>query len=593
MGRSIITAAMEWYRRVFLPLLALAASCAPPAPPRGGETADLIVTGGRVYTLSWDEPALDGTPSAAAPRGPEGWRPDAESIAIREGKILYVGTAAEAARYQGEATRLLDVAGATVIPGLIDSHTHVAGLGELESQISLFGVATEEEAVDRVVKGAANVPEGEWILARGWDDSDWASRYPTWDLLSEKFPNNPVLMQSLHGFAVWANRKAFEAAGISETTPEPSGGRILKDASGKLTGILLDRAGRLLTDAIPEPTPAQFKSYVEAGLERMARDGYVAVHEAGVDRSLMAAFSSLESEGSLPIRVYAMLSARDADLCREWIQKGPDRGNERMLVTRSVKAYYDGALGSRGARLLEDYSDMPGHKGTAGGEYGFDMELVAEMMRSGFQVGVHAIGDAGNRETLDFLQSVVDANPETRDLRHRIEHAQVVHPDDFARFGALGVIASMEPPHCAEDQRWAEARLGPERVTGAYAWRSLRKAGARLAFNSDLAGSDHDIFYGLHSAITRKTRDQTPPEGWYPEERMTAEEALRGYTVWNAYAGHQERETGTLEPGKWADLTVMDVDPLVLGETAPGRLLEGRIVATIVGGRVVYERGKE
>ena len=596
MERSIITAAMEWYRRVFWPLLALTLSCAPPAPPRcprGEETADLIVTGGRVYTLSWDEPSPDGTPSAAAPRGPEGWRPDAEAVAIREGKILYVGTAAEAARYQGEGTRILDVSGATVIPGLIDSHTHVAGLGELESQISLFGVATEQEAIDRVVKGAANVPEGEWILARGWDDSDWANRYPTWDLLSETFPNNPVLMQSLHGFAVWANRRAFEAAGISETTSEPSGGRILKDASGKLTGILLDRAGRLLTDAIPEPTPEQFKSYVEAGLERMARDGYVAVHEAGVDRGLLEAFSSLESEGRLPIRVYAMLSARDADLCREWIQKGPDRGNDRMLVTRSVKAYYDGALGSRGARLLEDYSDMPGHKGTAGGEYGFDMELVAEMMRSGFQVGVHAIGDAGNRETLDFLQSVVDANPETRDLRHRLEHAQVVHPDDFARFGALGVIASMEPPHCAEDQRWAEARLGPERVKGAYAWRSLRKAGARLAFNSDLAGSDHDIFYGLHSAITRKTRDQTPPEGWYPEERMTAEEALRGYTVWNAYAARQEKETGTLEPGKWADITVMDVDPLVVGETAPGRLFEGRIVATIVGGRVVYERGKE
>jgi hypothetical protein len=284
-----------------------------------------------------------------------------------------------------------------------------------------------------------------------------------------------------------------------------------------------------------------------------------------------------------------MLSARDMDLCREWIQKGPDRDNDRMLIVRSVKAYYDGALGSRGARLLEDYSDLPGHKGTSGGEYGFDLELVAEMMRAGFQAAVHAIGDAGNRETLSFLESVIDANPETRELRHRIEHAQVVHPEDFAKFGALGVIASMEPPHCAEDQRWAEARLGPERVKGAYAWRSLRKAGAQLAFNSDLAGSDHDIFYGLHSAITRKTREQTPPEGWHPEERMTPEEALRGYTIWNAYAGHQEQETGTLEPGKWADVTVMSIDPLVVGDTNPGGLFEGKIVATIVSGRVIHE----
>ena len=574
----------------WLSLSVAASSCAPPAPK---ETADLIVTGGRVYTLSWDEPALDGTPSPSAPRSAEGWRPDAEAIAVKDGNVLFVGTAEEAGRYAGESTRILDVPGATVIPGLIDSHTHVAGLGELESQVSLFGVATEQEAVQRVVDAASNVSEGaegKWIVARGWDDSDWASRYPTWDLLSEKFPRNPVVMQSLHGFAVWGNKKAFEAAGIDENTPEPSGGRILRNARGNLTGIVLDRAGRLLTDAIPEPTPEQFRSYVRAGLERMARDGYVAVHEAGVDRSLMTALSSLEAEGSLPIRVYAMLSARDGDLCREWLQKGPDRESGGRLITRSVKAYYDGALGSRGARLLEDYSDMPGHKGTSGGEYGFDMELVAEMMRAGFQVGVHAIGDAGNRETLDFLQSVVDANPETRDLRHRIEHAQVVHPADFARFSSLNVIASMEPPHCAEDQRWAEARLGPERVKGAYAWRSLRKSGARLAFNSDLAGSDHDIFYGLHSAITRKTRDQTPPEGWYPEERVTSEEALRGYTVWNAYAAHQERETGTLAPGKWADITIMDIDPLAVGETAAGKLFEGKIVATIVGGEVVFER---
>ncbi|MGH9336352.1 MAG: amidohydrolase, partial [Vicinamibacteria bacterium] len=470
---------MKWYRPAWVSALVLAFACRAPAP----ETADLVVENGRVYTLVWEDPAADGTPASAAPRSEDGWHPDAEAVAMKDGKILFVGTTAEAERYIGNETRVLDVSGATVIPGLIDSHTHVAGLGELESQVSLFGVATEEEAVQRVVDAAANVLEGEWILARGWDDSDWASRYPTWDLLSEKFPKNPVLMQSLHGFAVWGNRKAFEAAGITRQTPPPSGGRILTDEKGSLTGILLDRASRLLTDAVPEPSDEQFKGYVGAGLERMARDGYVAVHEAGVDRRLMGALSSLESEGKLPVRVYAMLSARDSDLCREWLQKGPERENERMLITRSVKAYYDGALGSRGARLLEDYSDMPGHKGTSGGEYGFDMELVAELMRAGFQVGIHAIGDAGNRETLDFLQSVADAHPETRDLRNRVEHAQVVHPDDFPRFAALNAIASMEPPHCAEDQRWAEARLGPERVKGAYAWRTLRKSGARLAFN--------------------------------------------------------------------------------------------------------------
>ena len=260
-----------------------------------------------------------------------------------------------------------------------------------------------------------------------------------------------------------------------------------------------------------------------------------------------------------------------------------------MLVTRSVKAYYDGALGSRGARLLADYSDRPGHRGMSGDTYGFDQRIVADMMRAGFQVGVHAIGDAGNRETLDFLASVLAGSEKARGLRHRIEHAQVVHPDDVPRFASLGIIASMEPPHCAEDKTWAEARLGPERVKGAYAWRTLRRAGARLALNSDLPGSDHDIFYGLHAAITRRDKQQEPREGWYPAERLTPEEAVRGYTTWNAYAAFQEAETGILAAGRWADLTVMDIDPLVLGSTDPGKLLAGRIVATVVEGRVVHE----
>jgi hypothetical protein len=339
---------------------------------------------------------------------------------------------------------------------------------------------------------------------------------------------------------------------------------------------------------VPPPSEEQYKGYVLAGLARMARDGYVAVHEAGADRRLMKAFASLDAEGRLPVRVYAMLSVRDADLCREWLRRGPDRANGHMLTTRSVKAFYDGALGSRGARLLEDYSDRPGHRGVRGTQYGFDQSLVADMMKAGFQAAIHAIGDAGNRETLDFIDSVLKAQPESRALRHRVEHAQVLHPDDVPRFARLGVIASMEPPHCVEDKPWAEARLGPVRVRGAYAWRTLRRAGARLAFNSDLTGSDHDIFYGLHAAITRRDKKLEPAGGWYPDERMSPEEAVRGYTTWNAYAAGWEKESGVIASGRWADLTVMDVDPLVLGASDPGRLLRGSIVATIVGGKVAY-----
>jgi hypothetical protein len=555
---------------------------AQPAP------ADLLLVGGHVYTLAWDDPAPDGTPAANAPRSAAGLRPDAEAVAIRGDRIVFVGSAGEAQAWRGPKTRVIDLGGATVLPGLVDSHTHVVGLGEAQSQVDLVGVATEAEAVARVAAFAKAVPKGQWILGRGWDEGAWANHYPTQQLLSERVPGHPVLLMGLHTFAAWGNRLALERAGLTRATTAPEGGTIVKDGNGEPTGLLLNRATSLLTDAIPAPTPEQYEAFVLAGLTRMARDGYVAVHEAGADRKLMNALQSLEAKGRLPVRVYAMLAARDADLCREWQRRGPDRENGRMLTTRSVKAFYDGALGSRGARLLDDYSDRPGHRGVSGTQYGFDQSLVADMMKAGFQVAIHAIGDAGNRETLDFIESVLEAQPESRALRHRIEHAQVLHPDDVPRFARLGVIASMEPPHCVEDKTWAEARLGPQRVKGAYAWRTLRQAGARLAFNSDLTGSDHDIFYGLHSAITRRDKQLQPPGGWYPEQRMTPEEAVRGYTTWNAYAASWEKESGVLAPGRWADITVMDIDPLAVGATDPGTLLRGSILATIVAGKVAY-----
>jgi hypothetical protein len=554
--------------------------------------ADLLLVNARIYTFAWDDPSPDGTPAANAPRSDAGYRPDAEAVAIRGDRIVFVGSARKAQAYRGPKTRVMDLGGATVLPGLVDSHTHIVGLGEKQSQVDLVGVGTEADAVERVAAFAKGVPRGRWILGRGWDEGAWANRYPTQRLLSERVPDHPVLLSGLHSFAVWANRLALERAGITRAAVAPEGGEIVKDASGEPTGILLNRATSLLTRAVPEPTEEQHKGYVLAGLTKMARDGYVAIHEAGVDRRLMEALQSLEVEGRLPVRVYAMLSARDADLCREWRRHGPDRENGRMLTTRSVKAHYDGALGSRGARLFEDYSDRPGHRGVGGKEYGFEQSLLADMMKAGFQVAIHAIGDAGNRETLDFIESVLRERPASRALRHRIEHAQVLHPDDVPRFARLDVIASMEPPHCVEDKTWAEARLGPVRVKGAYAWRTLRKAGARLAFNSDLTGSDHDIFYGLHAAITRRDKSLQPPGGWYPEELMTPEEAVRGYTTWNAYAASWEKESGVLASGRWADITVMDIDPLVVGTSDPGKLLRGRILATIVAGKVAYARSR-
>jgi hypothetical protein len=556
------------------------------------EPADTLLINGRVYSFAWGEPAPDGTPAADAPHGADGWRPDAEALAITGGRIAFVGTSAAAEGFRGPSTRVIDLKGATALPGLVDSHVHIRELGQMESYLDLTGVQTEEEAVDRVVARAATMPKGEWIVGRGWDEGAWANRYPTKRLLSERVPDHPVVLASLHGFAMWGNTLAFEKAGITRATPAPEGGVILKDARGEPAGTVLNRATPLLMGAVPPPTPAQARAWVLAGLQRMARDGYVAVHEAGADAELLTAFESLRAARELPTRVYAMLSAREPELSRAWQKKGPLTDPEGLLTVRSVKAYYDGSLGSRGARLLDDYADQKGHRGVSGGSYGFDQALVADMMKAGFQVGIHAIGDAGNRETLDFLRRIEGEQASVRQNRHRIEHAQVVHPDDFARFAAQDVIASMEPPHAVEDKPWAADRLGPERVKGAYAWRTFRKAGVRLIFNSDLTGSDHNIFYGLHSAITRRDKTLQPAGGWHPEQNMSPEEAVRGYSTWAAYASFQEKETGVLAAGRWADITVMDIDPLVVGSTRPDDLLKGAITLTIMGGKVVFEAQK-
>ncbi len=570
-------------------LVAALVACSGPTSETGGD-ADLVLIHGRVYTLDWAEPGGDGAAARDAPLENGNWQPDADAVAIRDGAITFVGSSEAARAFVGDSTRVVDLAGATVIPGLVDSHTHVFGLGALLRQVDLTDVATEEDAVARVAARAREVPAGEWIIGRGWDEGAWADRYPDKALLSEAVPGHPVVLDSLHGFATWVNEAALEQAGITAESEVPVGGEMRLAEDGQPNGLFLNRATEMIEGAVPAPSHDELIEQVLAGLEQMARDGYVTVHDAGLDAARMQVLEELEAEGRLPIRVYAMLSLRDEDLIRRWLERGPDTDNDSMLVTRTVKAYYDGALGSRGARLLADYADQPGHRGVSGDNYGFNEALNAEAMRAGFQIAIHAIGDAGNRESLGILEAVFREVPSAAGNRHRVEHAQIVHPDDIPRFGALGIIASMEPPHAMEDKTWAEDRLGAERMDGAYAWRSLREAGAALTFNSDNPGSDHNIFYGLHSAITRQDKNLEPEGGWYAAERMSAEEAVRGYTNWSAYASFREDDTGVIAPGRWADLTVMDVDPFLLAAESPGDILSGRILMTIVDGKVVYER---
>jgi predicted amidohydrolase YtcJ len=577
---------------LFLALLSLVSCTEDSATSQTAEAPDTIITQARIYSFAWQEPSGEGLPAPDAPLNNDGdWQPDAEAIAITGGVITAIGSHDEILTLASDATQIIDLEGATVLPGFTDSHTHIEELGATLDDVNLKGVADEAEAVARVVAHLETnpVPAGQWIVARGWDDGLWADRYPTHDLLTAAVPNNPVLMDGTNGFGAWGNKLAMEAAGIIAGAADPVGGEILRDASGEPTGAVRNRGVALYRSAVPPLSDARLQRRLVNGLQLMADAGYTAVHHAGVDTRLMAAYEALAERGELSLRVYAMISGRDKPLMDAWKNRGPSTlGEDNKLFVKSVKGYYDGSLGARGAKLLEEYSDRPGHRGVSGEEYGFFTQEIGAMLQAGFQINVHAIGDGGNREVLHFLQDNFAINPALQANRHRIEHAQVVHPEDFALYDELDVIASVQPPFVAEDKVWTEDRIGHARSAGAYAWRSFRRNNTPLAFGSDLMGYDWNLFYGLHSAITRQSTDSQPPGGWFPEEKLTVEESIRGYTSGAAYAAFLEDQAGTLEVGKWADLTVVDIDPFSTVAREPAALLQGRVLMTLVGGKTVY-----
>lgn len=571
---------------LFLVLLILTASLTACQKP---ENPDLILHNARVYTMTWADPDVGGAPANDAPIEDGTWIPDASAVVVTGDRITFVGSSEDALAMRGLDTRVVDLSGGVVVPGLVESHGHLHEIGEKAEEISLVGVLTEEEMAARLQTAASDRPSGEWILGSGWDEGEWADALPDRAFLDDLFPDNPVVLKGLRGFGTLGNTAALEAAGLGPETDDPVGGTLVRRADGSLSGVLLNNATDMLNDAVPARSMEHRKRILRYGMDQLLEAGFVSTHHAGVRTDYLPVYESMASAGELPMRVEAMLSvgvveAPDVD---EWTRRGPTRDPELMLQIRAVKAYYDGSLGSRGAKLIDDYADQPGHRGIAGAEYGFDPEAVEAFMAAGFQAGTHAIGDAGNRDVLDFYEEVFERHPDARAQHHRVEHAQVVHPDDFDRFGELSLVASMEPGHAVEDSPWAEDRLGPDRVRGAYAWRSLREGGAMLLFNSDFTGTDWSVFYGLYAAITRKQKDGSPEGGWYPEESVTVEEALRAYTVWPARSSGIEDLTGTIEPGKWADITVMDIDPL---NTSPESLLGGSILMTIVDGTVRYEK---
>jgi len=408
--------------------------------------------------------------------------------------------------------------------------------------------------------------------------------------LSKKVPNHPVVLNGLRGFGAMGNQLAFEKAGITNKTEATDGGEILKDNQGNLKYVLLNQAKNLLNDKVPERTFEQKSRIMMYGLDELNSLGFTTAHHAGVLGEHMKVYEDLHLKNKLPIRVHAFIAARmhNIDLVNKWIERGPTKNDTSFLQVKTFKAYYDGSLGSRGANFIEDYSDMPGHKGVSSKDYGFHEDIVKKAMDAGFQLAIHAIGDKGNRDVLDFYNNYFKENQESKELRHRIEHAQIVHPDDFKRFGELNIVASMEPGHAVEDMPWAIDRVGEERAKGGYAWRTLRKNNTTVIFNADYSGTDPSFFYGAYCAITKQKRDDD--KQWFPEQAFTSEETLRAYAIWAAYASNQENLTGTIEKGKWADFTFMDIDVLNLGNTNPNQLLNGKILKTMVNGNVVFEQ---
>jgi predicted amidohydrolase YtcJ len=530
--------------------------------------ADLVVTNGRIYTA-------------------DGARPVVDAFAVRGGRIVFAGDRLGARALTGPNTQVVDLQGRTVIPGMTDAHAHVAGLGASLRNVDLTGTASYDEVIARVVERARTTPRGEWIVGRGWDQNDWGdTRWPTHDALTRAVPDHPVYLERIDGHAGLVNALAFQRANVTRATPSPSGGEIIKDAQGNPAGVLVDNAQGLVERAIPAPTRAQVKDAIKAAIAEMHRWGMTGVHDAGASVLVAELYEELGRENALDIRLYAMLSD-NAQAIEAALRRGPQSGlYNGMLWIRSIKLYQDGALGSRGAALLEPYSDQPATTGLLVSQPEHIKDVATRALRAGFQVNTHAIGDRGNRLVLDSYEAALKVVP-AADHRFRVEHAQIIHSDDIPRFAALGVIPSMQASHQTSDMYWAGVRLGETRLRGAYAWRSLLDAGVIIPNGSDFPVEQVNPLISFKASVSRQDARNWPAGGWYPEQRMTRDEALKSMSLWPAYAAFQEAELGSLAPGKRADFVVLDQDIM---RVADSQILDTRVLTTWVGGKKVYER---
>jgi predicted amidohydrolase YtcJ len=547
-----------------------------------GEIAELILTNGRVVTV-------------------DDARPEAEAVAVRNGRILAVGSSDEIGSYAGPDTRIVDLEGRLAIPGFIEGHGHYTSLGRSKMILDLNDVANWDEIVSMVAAAAQEAEPGAWIAGRGWHQEKWdevpagaVDGVPVHATLSAASQDNPVVLGHASGHAAFANAKAMELAGIDAATPDPPGGTIVRDAAGNPTGLLRENADALVYGVMDAALEArseeekwtEFVRVVELAAEEALSNGVTSFHDAGSDFETIDGFKRMADEGRLPVRLYVMVRFESNEALRNRLPeyRMVGYGGDHLTV-RAIKRQIDGALGSHGAWLLEPYADMPGSTGLTV-EDPADIEETARLAAElGFQVNTHAIGDRANREVLDIYERTFAQHAGMTEARWRIEHAQHVHPDDVPRFRELGIVAAMQGIHCTSDAPWVLRRLGPERAeSGAYLWRTFIDEGIVVTNGTDVPVERIDAIASFHASVLRTDRDG---RDFFPAQRMTRMEALRSYTINNAYAAFEEDLKGSITPGKLADIVILDRDILAVPED---EILDARVVMTLVGGEVLFER---
>jgi predicted amidohydrolase YtcJ len=556
--------------RGLVPLLLLGAAIfAGVRPSLAEDSADLILQHGVFYPV---QPAgrVEG------------------SLAVRGGRIVYLGPDAGAERFRGPKTRVIDLGGRVATPGLIDAHSHLAGLGQALEQVDLTAAPTYDEVIRRVREAAARVPEGTWVGGRGWDQNLWPDKdFPTHDALSAAVPDHPAWLTRVDGHAALVNEKAMQVLGIAPGIQDPPGGRFLRDIEGRPTGVMIDNAMDAVTGRMPPARAEDRERAIRAAARHCLELGLTTVTDMGVGPVEVAAYTNLLHAGELPIRSALFLSdgGDDEQWLSTWFERGPRVDPGSRLLIRGVKLYADGALGSRGAALIEPYSDDANNLGllTATGAHLEDVSRRAA--KAGFQVGIHAIGDRGSLVAIDAMEKALAG---TRDARFRLEHTQVTRVQDLQRMAKLGIVASMQPTHATSDMPWADERLGEGRLERAYAWRKVLDFGGRLALGSDFPVESADPRLGLYAAVTRQDLSGQPSGGWLPGERLTREEALRGFTLDAAWSLFLEKEVGSLEVGKRADVVVFARDVMTVPEA---EIPNVEVDYTLVDGQIVFERG--